>query len=281
MIIWLASYPKSGNTWLRSLLSTYFFSKDGNFKFDLLKHIDQFPSYDHFKDHKEEFLNPTDTAKHWLQEQNKINVDRKIKFFKTHSALCAIDGNRFTNPQNTLGAIYIIRDPRNVITSLAHHYQLNLEEAFEFMKTEKKAIIQKKAKSYVGFTALFSWIFHQKSWIDNKLYPTLVIRYEDLQDETFSTLKKVIKFINITTKSNKLFDREKAKKSIQSCSFEKLKKLENDQGFAEAIISKDKNKKLSFFNLGKNNDYKKLLDIKLIDRMNEEFQQEIIKYKYD
>tara|TARA_B100000795_G_C22710506_1_gene403345 strand:+ start:44 stop:889 length:846 start_codon:yes stop_codon:yes gene_type:complete len=281
MIIWLASYPKSGNTWLRSLLASYFFSKDGNFQFDLLKYIDQFPSYNHFKKYDEKFLNPTDTSKYWLREQNKINDDGKIKFFKTHSALCKIDGNRFTNPQNTLGAIYIIRDPRNVITSLAHHYQLNLEEALEFMKIEKKAIIQKKDQSYVGFTALFSWIFHQKSWIDNKLYPTLVIRYEDLQDETFSVLKKVIKFINTITKSKKLFDREKAKKSIQSCSFEKLKKLESEQGFDEAVISKNKIKKINFFNLGKNNDYKKLLDKNLIDRMNEEFKQEIKKYNYD
>jgi hypothetical protein len=49
MIIWLASYPKSGNTWLRSLLASYYFSEDGDFNFSLLKNIDQFPSYDHFK----------------------------------------------------------------------------------------------------------------------------------------------------------------------------------------------------------------------------------------
>jgi len=51
MIIWLASYPKSGNTWLRSLLASYYFSKDGDFNFSLLKNIDQFPSYNHFKDY--------------------------------------------------------------------------------------------------------------------------------------------------------------------------------------------------------------------------------------
>ena len=71
MIIWLASYPKSGNTWLRSLLASYFFSKDGNFQFDLLKYIDQFPSYNHFKKYDEKFLNPTDTSKYWLREQFK------------------------------------------------------------------------------------------------------------------------------------------------------------------------------------------------------------------
>ena len=43
MIIWLASYPKSGNTLLRSMLSAYLFSQDGNFNFDLLDNIKQFP----------------------------------------------------------------------------------------------------------------------------------------------------------------------------------------------------------------------------------------------
>ena len=63
------------------------------------------------------------------------------------------------------------------------------------MTTEQKAITQKKENSYVGFVALFSWIFHQESWTNNKLFPTLVIRYEDLQNETFLTFKKVIDFI--------------------------------------------------------------------------------------
>ena len=48
MILWLASYPKSGNTFLRSLLTTYFFTREGNFKFDVLKKTQQFPSSEVF-----------------------------------------------------------------------------------------------------------------------------------------------------------------------------------------------------------------------------------------
>ena len=55
MIIWLASYPKSGNTWLRSLLASYYFSKDGSFDFHLLDNIDQFPSAQFFRDKKDTF----------------------------------------------------------------------------------------------------------------------------------------------------------------------------------------------------------------------------------
>ena len=281
MIIWLSSYPKSGNTWLRSLLVSYYFTKDGDFNFNLLKNIDQFPSYDHFKNYNKIFSNPADTAEFWIEEQKKINFDNKIKFFKTHNALCKINNYSFTDSNNTLGAIYIIRDPRNVITSVANHYDIDLDQAFEFMTTEQKAIIQKKENSYVGFVALFSWIFHQTSWINNKLFPTLVIRYEDLQNETFLTFKKVINFIDNLNKSKNSFKRDKAKKSIQSCDFERLKKLEIDEGFNESPLSKKDNTRINFFKLGKDNDYKKLLTKELIIKMNLKFKDEIKKFNYE
>ena len=281
MIIWLSSYPKSGNTWLRSLLASYYFSKDGDFNFNLLKNIDQFPSYNHFKDYNKIFSNPEDTAEFWIEEQKKINFNNKIKFFKTHNALCKINNYSFTDSSNTLGAIYIIRDPRNVITSVANHYEIDLDQAFEFMTTEQKAIIQKKENSFVGFVALFSWIFHQTSWINNKLFPTLVIRYEDLQNETFLTFKKVINFIDNLNKSKNSFKRDKAKKSIQSCGFERLKKLEIDEGFNESPLSKKDNTRINFFKLGKDNDYKKLLTKELITKMNLKFKDEIKKFNYE
>ena len=281
MIIWLSSYPKSGNTWLRSLLASYYFSKEGDFNFNLLKYIDQFPSYDYFKNYDKTFINPTDTAEFWIEEQKKINSNNKVKFFKTHNALCKINNYSFTDSKNTLAAIYIIRDPRNVITSLANHYEIDADHAFEFMTTEQKAITQKKENSYVGFVALFSWIFHQESWTNNKLFPTLVIRYEDLQNETFLTLKKVIDFIEKQINSKNSFNRDKAKKSIQSCDFEKLKKLEINEGFNESPISKKDNSRINFFKLGKDNDYKKLLTEELISKMNLKFKNEIKKFNYE
>ena len=281
MIIWLSSYPKIGNTWLRSLLASYYFSKEGDFNFNLLKYIDQFPSYDYFKNYDKTFINPTDTAEFWIEEQKKINSNNKVKFFKTHNALCKINNYSFTDSNNTLAAIYIIRDPRNVITSLANHYEIDADQAFEFMTTEQKAITQKKENSYVGFVALFSWIFHQESWTNNKLFPTLVIRYEDLQNETFLTLKKVIDFIEKQINSKNSFNRDKAKKSVQSCDFERLKKLEINEGFNESPISKKDNSRINFFKLGKDNDYKKLLTEELISKMNLKFKNEIKKFNYE
>ena len=281
MIIWLASYPKSGNTWLRALLSSYLYSKDGKFDFDLLNKIDSFPSERFFKNYPDKFEKPEDTAKYWIKEQEKINQSKKITFFKTHNALCKINGNRFTNSENTLGAIYIIRDPRNVITSLSHHYQISKEDALEFMLDEKRGIVSKVDNRYIGFQPLFSWVLNQKSWVENKNFPVLTIKYEDLQSETFTTFKKVLDFIHKLTNSKNSIDREKAKKSIKNCDFENLKKLEQEKGFAEAITKKGSNEKLTFFNLGKNNNYKNLLDPILLTKMNDLFQNELVKYNYE
>jgi hypothetical protein len=281
MIIWLASYPKSGNTWLRSLLASYYFSKDGSFDFHLLDHIDQFPSAQFFRDKKDTFSHPEDTSNLWLSEQEKINQNNKIRFLKTHNALCKINSNSFTNEKNTLAGIYIIRDPRNIVTSLANHYQVDVNKAFDFMKDEKKALIEKVDKRYLGFVPILSWALHQESWIKCTKFPILTIRYEDLQLQTFQTFIKVIKFINKLSNLENLINETKAKQSISSCEFEKLKKLENKNGFSEAMVDKKTKKKISFFNLGRENDYKRLLQTNLINEMSSLYNQQIKKFNYE
>ena len=81
--------------------------------------------------------------------------------------------------------------------------------------------------------------------------------------------------------SKKSIDRNKAKEAIKNCDFEKLKKLEKEKGFVESIIKKGSDKKIPFFNLGANNNYKNLLDSKLLNKMNGLFQNELVKYKYE
>ena len=82
MIFWIASYPKSGNTWLRALLSSYYYSKDGFFNQKFLKKIDQFPQKSYFKNFRYDPKIITDTSKFWIKAQERINQDKKIKFLK-------------------------------------------------------------------------------------------------------------------------------------------------------------------------------------------------------
>ena len=281
MIIWIASYPKSGNTWLRALLASYYFTNEGSFSLSLLDKIDAFPSDKFFKEYNDQFSKVEDTSKYWLKEQEKINKKNKITFLKTHSAICKINGNSFTNKENSIGAIYIVRDPRNVITSISNHYQISIEDAFQFMKDEKRGIINKKDGRYLGFQALWSWSINQKTWVENNLFPVLVIKYEDLLKETYNTFRKVIEFINKISNSSKIFNKYKGKNSIKNTSFEKLQRMENDHGFVEAMNKKGTNKKIKFFNLGQKNNYKNLLSQDLIIKMNEFYKEELIKFNYE
>ena len=282
MIIWIASYPKSGNTWLRSLISSYFFTDDGVFDFELLKNIPSYPSPPFFEKYPDKFNKPEATAKYWIPEQERINKNNnKLIFLKTHNALCKINGYSFTDTKNSLGAVHIIRDPRNVISSISNHYQIDLDEALKFMKTPNKAIYVKKDQRYLGFNALFSWSSNNKSWSECQKFPILTIKYEDLEKETFETFKKVFEFIKKVSKLKEDFNQKKAEVAIKNCNFEKLQKLEKEKGFYEAISKKNSSEKIKFFNLGNKNNYKNLLNKNLIDEINLFYKDELKKYNYN
>ena len=95
MIIWLASYPKSGNTWIRSFINSILFTKDGSV--DLNLKIGQYPLRSHFKSYVKNMNDLNEISKFWEETQTKINLDNKVRFFKTHHVFCNINGNNFTN----------------------------------------------------------------------------------------------------------------------------------------------------------------------------------------
>ena len=261
MIFWIASYPKSGNTWLRSLLCAYYYSSDGNFNQKLLKNISQFPQKHHFANFDYNPKIVTDTSRFWIKAQNEINRDSKLKFFKTHNILGAINNNNFTNKENSIGGIYLVRDPRNIITSLQNHFELNRDEALKFMLSEKKYLYDYyQANDFSDFQFISSWEKNYKSWTKQDIFPIKVIKYEELMNNTFETFKEIIIFIEKITKIEKIFIESKAKNSIQSTSFSKMKKIEQSKGFNESVLSKNHPKKIPFFHLGPKNNWKKIFN---------------------
>ncbi len=279
--MWIASYPKSGNTWLRALLTSYFYSDDGNFDFKLLPKIYQFPAKKFFTEYEKQFNKITDTAEFWLDAQKKINLDGNFRIFKTHNAYLDVNNFRFTDPNNTSGCIYVVRDPRNVITSIKNHYEHNYDEALNFMLNVKGLLHERENNQFVNFQFLSSWSNHYKSWIDNKHFPIKIVKYEDLEKNTLQVLEEVITFINSIAKFKNVFNFEKASKCVESTNFDLLKKKEAESGFNEAPFGQKTKKKITFFNLGKKNSWKKLISKEMLDKMNGIFREDLKRLGYD
>ena len=272
MFIWLASYPKSGNTLLRSMLAAYLFSKDGIYDFSLIKNIKQFPHGGLFikmgidiKDHNE-------TIKNYIKAQESFNKKNAVQFLKTHSYLFNFDkDNGFTDSNNTLGVIYIVRDPRNVVTSFSKFRGFSNEEMADFMIKG----------SGDGLTWTNNWATNFHSWKLFKEYERyLLIRYEDLINKRESTFLNVLNFIHKITKSKLVLDKEKLDNTVKTTSFENMQKLEKEKGFSEAGINQKTGEKVPFFNLGPKNNWKQSLDPTIIKKIEKAFKKEMEELEY-
>ena len=209
MIIWLASYPKSGNTLIRSILATYFFSNDGVFSFDHLYKIGQFPSLDLFSKAGIDISKKSEIFKNYIQAQKQLNNQngKKLNFLKTHSCFFNGQNSNFSNLENTLGAIYVVRDPRNVLTSIQNHYEFDKDEALKFMLDEKKFIHDLHVQNdYSNFQFISSWEKHYQSWTQQQNFPIKIIKYEDLNNKTYKTFKEIVQFVDNIINSTKKFD---------------------------------------------------------------------------
>ena len=278
MIIWLASYPKSGNTLLRSILSSYFYSNDGIFTFENLEKISQFPQTSHLIPIGVDVDKEKEVFKNFINAQNFINKDNhKVKFFKTHSSLCKMYDSNFTDLKNTLGAIYIVRDPRNVVTSLAHHYNLSIDQATDVM-IDKNRLMEKTPKNCRVF--LGSWNFNYNSWKNLKdQNKFLLIKYEDLINKKKTVLLKIFKYLDLLgLKSN--LDMTKLNKAIKTTEFKNMKKKEENDTFYEAVIDSKYGKIKNFFNLGPKNNWRELLDQKNKDKIENNFEKEMMELGY-
>ena len=283
MIVWLASYPKSGNTLVRALLSSYFFSNDGIFNFEIIKNIKQFPHIGLFENLGIDIKNEKEVIKNYVNAQASINKKDSIQFCKTHSYLFNIDNNPFTDLNNSLGAIYIVRDPRNVVTSYAHHNSISINESAERMINSinyggnlESDNISDRTKVYMG-----SWSSNFNSWKSFKSPGKyLLVKYEDLVNDKEKTFYQILNFIHKLKKINLSIDKKKINNVINSTSFEKLKDLEKKEGFIESKVNMKTGKKIPFFNLGSKNNWKNILEDEIRKKIEDSFKKEMIELGY-
>lgn len=285
MIVWLASYPKSGNTWLRAFISSMLYSNDGKMNGNLWEKIDQFPNLKHFEgiiEDKDIFKlnNRNDISKIFEQlinSQDKINLDNKIKIFKTHFLNCKIDNHNFTNHTNTIGVIHIVRDPRNIVTSIMNHYDLtSVDEACEFLLNDQKWIGVDKINGKTFPKFISSWNNHYNLWKQSKKN-YLLIKYENLitnPENEFKKIKEYFEKILSVTIKNEIFS-----SALNTTNFESLKKLETNNQFDENNLDK-KGKKIPFFKLGKKNNWNEFLNKDITNKIENKFYSEMKELNY-
>ena len=281
MIVWISSYPKSGNTWMRALLAYYFFSKTKKFDFSLLKYIPNFNVSD-FIHEKKPLKTNEDIIENWIPVQKFINEKFKRNlFFKTHNICITNNGKKFTNNKVSAGCIYIVRDPRNVITSYKNFENETYDKTQKNIFNENHFLLSNESTfkrfGIKGIEVIGSWSHHYNSWVHNKLnIPVCLIKYEDLIKNPSLEFEKVFNFLKvINNESNTTIDENRLKETIGQTDFKNLKNLEEDVGFLEK-----QNRKVNFFNQGVENDWKKILPRNISVEIEKKFENEMRELGY-
>ncbi|NJK85140.1 MAG: sulfotransferase domain-containing protein [Bacteroidales bacterium] len=261
-IVWLASYPKSGNTWFRVFLTNLL--EDGDQPADinnlypttiassrsLFDEATGVPSSDLSSDEIEK-LRPD--VYRYMAETGTETIYHKI-----HDAWISLpDGKTLIPTEVTKAVLYFIRNPFDVAISFAHHSSVNIDKAIDMMADVHYAFCSKADRLHNQTRQkLLSWSGHVESWIDQSRLPVLVLRYEDMLENPFKEFKKAVEFAGIDTCE------EKIQKAIAFSSFDNLKKQEQEKGFKEKAARSE-----SFFRKGKSGDWKNTLTKNQIKRI--------------
>jgi hypothetical protein len=276
-LVWLASYPKSGNTWLRILLHSIL-SEGGKLvnineiKITSLGFI-QRHALDEFMelDSTELTIPETYQAKRAYYVQLSGESERDV-FIKTHDANIQLSDGQYLTPQEvTKLAIYLVRNPLDIVGSFANHLNLGFDNTINIMQDKHYTFFRNsKGVSSRVDQFLSDWNSHVKSWINTKGFPVIIVKYEDLISSPYQPLRAILSALNKTS-----VDDELIKAAIENNSFENLVKRERDQGFKEKGTYAP-----SFFRKGKAGSWKEELSQQQVARVCEAHEEMMLHFNY-
>ncbi len=229
-VTWLASYPKSGSTWVRAFLTAYKYDSAVD-----LHHIEDIQS-----DCRPEYvirlsgrpLNQLTIAEKMffrsvaLYHQIATSTYRPT-FLKTHFANRRLRNYRYIPKEVTARAIYLVRDPRDVALSFSKHMDLSVEKIVELMNEEGFLLGTETDLQW----SVDTWSAHVKSWAETEDFPVIVVRYEDLRAEPEKWFSKMLDFCGVEV------DEKKVERAVENTQLKKLQHKEAQHGFYESSTS--------------------------------------------
>lgn len=267
-IVWIASYPKSGNTWIRILLLNYLRNDDKPIDINSIKEIPIFSSRSLFDENSPVYssdLNDDEIDELRYDIFRKICEDSsELKFFKIHDAFYYLKSGKCLVPsENSFGVIYIVRNPFDVAVSYSYHSNITIEKSVNILCNDDAILASSTKRMDPQIRQkIFSWSLHVKSWLDNPSLPVLIVKYEDLLADTVAEFSRIVKFLKLE------YDKARIEKAVKFSSFQELSNQELKNGFKEKPLNSNK-----FFRNGKVGSG--------INELNKEQKDRILSLNYD
>ena len=272
-IAWLASYPKSGNTWLRAFIYNLFMQPEqpGG--------IAEFPKYfesesdrnwytPYLGNHTPDSIDSDEIFA--LKERVHKRIARKVAdgtvFTKTHNRFGKVNGHPLHNLTVTAGAIVVVRNPLDIVLSMADHFGLSLNDTIKSMANENAF---SPSDDVNVATFLGSWSSHVASWTTQNHAGILVIRYEDMLDQPLETFTRVATLLGLGD------DRPRIERAVRFSSFSELRKQEIELGFIEKSLHSD-----YFFRAGRKNQWAEQLSTEQIASITTQHRVQMERFNY-
>lgn len=270
-IVWLASYPKSGNTWLRAFLANLVANRsepvplaelpryaDDEARPDLFTQLAGRPSAE---------LSFGEIAELRPQVHAEIAARAQgTRFVKTHNLAGSVDGYPLHNWTVTAGAIYVVRNPLDVAVSMTHHFGLDLDTAIERLGDDDVATAN---DALFVPQMLGSWSRHVRGWADMAGERVLVLRYEDLVLKPAKAFSKVARLVGLGQ------DRARIERAARHADFRTLSSLERKHGFVEAS-----DKGAPFFRKGLTNEWRRAMSREQAQRVIAAHREQMARFGY-
>ncbi len=273
-IVWLASYPKSGNTWLRAFLANLIANRSGPLRPDEIR---DFTDSEARTDRYSELAGRPSTDL-TIGEISALRPDvhaliaqraQGTSLVMTHNFCGSFEGHPTFNWQVSAGAVYVVRNPLDVAVSMTHHYGLTQDEAIARLADDRVASVNDEvAVSHV----IGSWSTHVQGWADMAARAqgkVIVLRYEDLLEKPAKHFAKAAKLIGLGQ------DKARIERAVRHTSFQTLSTLEKKHGFVEAVDEKTR-----FFFKGRANQWREALDREQVQRIVDDHREQMQRFKY-